>query len=63
MGRVCLFKRKLIGTILVVLCLFGVVFAPFFWPGTLIASEAIEGTAPIGEPFLIARQQIIIRAF
>jgi hypothetical protein len=63
LGRVCLFKRKLIGTILVALFFFGLVFAPFFWPATLVASETIEGTAPLGSRSFFARQQIVIRAF
>jgi hypothetical protein len=63
LGRVCFFERKLSGTILVVLCFFALVFPPFFRPATLIASETIEGTAPLGEPFLFARRQIVIRAY
>ena len=61
MERLCLFERNRIGTIVVFL-FFGVVFAPFLRPATLIESDAIAETAPIGEPFLFAWQQIAIRA-
>jgi hypothetical protein len=59
--RLCPFERKRSGTIVVFL-FFGVVFAPVLRPATLIEPEAIAETAPIGEPFLFARQQIAIRA-
>ena len=61
MERLCLFERKRNGTIVVFL-FFGVVFARVLRPVTLIEPEAIAETAPIGEPFLFARQQIAIRA-
>jgi hypothetical protein len=63
LGRVCLFKRKLNGTILVVLLFFffRLVFAPVLRPAALVESETIAETAPTGEPFLFARQQIVIR--
>jgi hypothetical protein len=61
--RVRLFERKQHGTIVVlVLLFFGVVFAPVLRPATLIESETIAETAPIGEPFPFARQQIAILA-
>lgn len=60
MERLCLFERKRNGTIVVFL-FFGVVFARVLRPA-LIDAEAIAETAPIGEPFLFARQQIAIRA-
>jgi hypothetical protein len=61
LGRVCLFKRKLNGTILVFFFFFRLVFAPVLRPAALVESETIAETAPTGEPFLFARQQIVIR--
>ena len=59
MERLCPFERKRNGTIIVSLLFFFVVFAPVLRPATLIEpAEAIAETAPIGEPFLFARQQI-----
>jgi len=59
LGRIFLFERKQLGTILFALFLliFGLVFAPVLRPAALVESETIAETAPIGEPFLFARQQ------
>jgi len=46
LGRLCLFERQQLGTILVFV-FFDDVFAPIFRPAALIESDTIAQTAPL----------------
>jgi len=63
LGRFCLVERKRHGTNVALFLLFvlSVVFALVLRPATLIDSETIAETAPIGSRFFFARRQIVIR--
>ena len=62
MERVCLFKRKQRGTIVVAVLFLpscGVVFAPVLRPAPLNESETIAETAPKGSRFFLRGSKLL----